>query len=190
MNLEQEKEVVERARKDAQAFGELYEYYYSPIFAYILRRTARLEISQDICSEVFFKAFRNLGQFQWQDNPFSSWLYRIANNEIANHYRKNSQQLSSFKKVLESTPFLAPAAESELIEAEAALKKHEDFLKLHANISKLPIKYQEVIALRYFNNKQLKEIAEILRKKEGTVKSLLHRGLEKLRKLMEQNATS
>ncbi len=189
MDLEQEKEAVERARKDSQAFGELYEYYYSPIFAYILSRTASLEISQDICSEVFFKAFCNLGQFRWRDIPFSSWLYRIANNEIANHYRINRQQLSFFNKVVKSTPFLDTSPENDLIEAETELKKHEDFLKLHANIARLPIKYQEVITLRYFKSKQLKEISEILRKREGTVKSLLHRGLEKLRKLMEQNAT-
>ncbi len=189
MNPAQEKEVVERAKKDSQAFGELYEYYYSPIFAYILRRTASLETSQDICSEVFFKAFQNLGQFHWRDVPFSSWLYRIANNEIANHYRKNGQQLSSFKKAFDSTNLLDTTTESELIEAEAELKRHEDFLALHASISRLPKKYKEVITLRYFENKQLKEISEILRKKEGTVKSLLHRGLEKLRRLMEQNAT-
>jgi RNA polymerase sigma-70 factor (ECF subfamily) len=189
MDLEQEKDLVERSRKDSQAFGELYEHYYSPIFAYILRRTASLETSQDISSEVFFKALHNIEHFQWRDVPFSSWLYRIANNEIANHYRKNSQQLSSFKKVFESSDFLETSAENELIEAEAELQKHEDFLALHANISRLPVKYQEVIALRYFEKKQLKEISEILKKREGTVKSLLHRGLEKLRELTEKNAT-
>jgi RNA polymerase sigma factor (sigma-70 family) len=189
MNLELEKETVERARKDSQAFGELYEQYYSPIFAYILKRTASLEASQDICSEVFFKAFHNLGQFHWRDVPFSSWLYRIANNEIANHYRKKGQQLSSLKEVFYSTPFTDTAADSEMIEAEAELMKQEEFLTLHAGISRLPLKYQEVITLRFFQDKQLKEIAEILGKREGTVKSLLHRGLAKLRELMEQNAT-
>lgn len=189
MNLELEKETVERARKDSQAFGELYEQYYSPIFAYILKRTASLEASQDICSEVFFKAFHNLAQFHWRDVPFSSWLYRIANNEIANHYREKGQQLSSLKEVFYSTPFTDTTADSEMIEAEAELMKQEEFLTLHAVIARLPLKYQEVITLRFFQDKQLKEIAEILGKREGTVKSLIHRGLAKLRELMEQNAT-
>ena len=73
----------------------------------------------------------------------------------------------------------------EVIEAEEELRRHEDFLLLHENIAKLSIKYQEAITLRFFENKQIKEIAEILGKREGTVKSLLHRGLEKLKKLME-----
>jgi RNA polymerase sigma-70 factor, ECF subfamily len=189
MDLRQEKEVVERAKKDSQAFGELYEHYYSPIFGYVLRRTASLETSQDITSEVFFKALHNLGKFQWRDVPFSSWLYRIANNEIADHYRRNTQQSASFKKALDCSAGQETTVEEELIEAESELKKHEDFLKIQANISKLSIKYQEVITLRFFENKQLNEISSILGKREGTIKSLLHRGLIKLRELMEQNAT-
>jgi RNA polymerase sigma-70 factor, ECF subfamily len=74
MDLEQEKEVVARAKTDSRAFGELYEHYYSPILAYILRRTASLETAQDICSEVFFKALHNLEKFHWREVPFSSWL--------------------------------------------------------------------------------------------------------------------
>jgi len=61
MDLEREKELVERAKKDTEAFGELYEQYYSKIFSYVLRRTARIEIAQDVTSEVFFKALKNLG---------------------------------------------------------------------------------------------------------------------------------
>jgi RNA polymerase sigma-70 factor (ECF subfamily) len=72
-----------------------------------------------------------------------------------------------------------------LIEAETELEKYEDFLTLHKNIARLPIKYQEVIVLRFFENKQLKEIGEILGKQDGTVKSLLHRGLKKLKNLIE-----
>jgi len=63
MDLEQEKELVERAKNDAEAFGELYDQYYSKIFGYVLRRTASIDIAQDITSEVFFKALKNLGQF-------------------------------------------------------------------------------------------------------------------------------
>ena len=67
-----------------------------------------------------------------------------------------------------------PSIESEVLEAEEELRRHEDFLLLHENISKLPIKYQDVITLRFFENKQIKEIGEILGKWEGTIKSLLH----------------
>ena len=185
MDLEQEKELVERAQNDTEAFGELYDQYYPQIFGYVLRRTASIEIAQDVTSEVFFKALKNLRQFRYRGFPFSSWLYRIATNEIANYFRKNKYGQFCLEEVPNSASISNVSAETELLEAEAELKRHEDFLALHENISKLSAKYQEVITLRYFENKQLKEISEILRKREGTVKSLLHRALEKLRKLLE-----
>ena len=185
MDLEQEKELVEKARNDTEAFGELYDQYYPQIFGYVLRRTASIEIAQDITSEVFFKALKNLGQFRYRGFPFSSWLYRIATNEIANYFRKNKDGKFCLEETSDLISISSSSAETELLEAEAELKRHEDFLILHENLSKLPIKYQEVITLRFFENKQVKEISEILGKREGTVKSLLHRGLEKLRKLME-----
>ena len=80
MDLEQEKELVERAKNDTEAFGKLYDRHYSQIFGYVLRRTASIEIAQDVTSEVFFKALKNLGQFHWRGTPFPSWLYRIAVN--------------------------------------------------------------------------------------------------------------
>lgn len=185
MDLEQEEKLVERAKNDAQAFGQLYDWYYSKIFGYVLRRTASIEIAQDVTSDVFFKALKNLEQFRWRGTPFSSWLYRIATHEIANYFRKNKRGQFCLEEVPNSISLSNPSAETELLEAEAELKRHEEFLALHENISKLSVKYEEVITLRFFENKQIKEIGEILGKREGTVKSLLHRGLEKLRKLME-----
>ena len=185
MDLEQEKQLVERAKNDTEAFGEIYDRYYSKIFGYVLRRTASIETAQDVASEVFFKALKNLGQFHWRDISISSWLYRIATREIANYFRNRKQRQLSVEEVVDSISISTPSIETELLKAEAELRRHEEFLTLHENISRLSIKYQEVITLRFFENKQVKEIGEILGKREGTVKSLLHRGLEKLRKLME-----
>lgn len=89
MDLSEEKEFVERARRDPDAFGKLYEQYYSQIFSYVLKRVANIEIAQDITSEIFFKALKNVGQFRWQDISFSFWLYRIATNEITDYFRKD-----------------------------------------------------------------------------------------------------
>jgi RNA polymerase sigma-70 factor (ECF subfamily) len=185
MDLEQEKQLIENAKADIKAFGNLYDRYYSQIFGYVLRRTADVSLAQDITSEVFFKAMNNLREFQWRGIPFSAWLYRIATREIVSHYRKNSRWQFGNKEISDITDLSEPSAEDELIEAEAVLKRHQDFLALQRNITKLSVKYQEVITLRYFEHKQIKEITKILGKQEGTVKSLIHRGLGELRKLME-----
>jgi RNA polymerase sigma-70 factor (ECF subfamily) len=184
MDLSEEKELVRRAQKAPGAFAELYDQYYPKIFGYILRRTANLETAQDLTSETFFNALNKLWQFRWRNVSFSSWLYKIASNEINQHFRKAEYRKSISLEELQEQgyePVSSSEPESELIEAQEQLKQHREFREVQDKIVRLPGRYQEVIALRFFEQKQIKEISEILGKKEGTVKSLLHRALERLR---------
>jgi RNA polymerase sigma-70 factor (ECF subfamily) len=184
MDLSEEKELVRQAQKAPDAFAKLYDQYYPKIFGYVLRRTANLEVAQDITSETFFNALRKLWQFQWRNVSFSSWLYKIATNEINQYFRKAEYKKSVSLEELQEQgfePISTDDPESELIEAQEQLKQYQDFLEIQEKIVRLPAKYQEVIALRFFEQKQIKEIAEILGGKEGTIKSLLHRAVEKLR---------
>lgn len=185
MILDREKILVERAKNDKEAFAELYDRYYSQIFGYALRRTADIEVAQDVTSQVFFKALKNIGQFRWRDIPFSSWLYRIASNEVADSFRDRKRRRAYFEEKAGTIDISNSSPENELAQAEEELRKHEEFLSVHENISRLSFRYQEVLTLRYFENKNLKEIGAILGKSEGTVKSLLHRALRKLRELMD-----
>lgn len=176
-----DKELVSRAKKDPQAFGQIYDQYYPQIFGYILKRTGNLEAAKDITSETFFKALKKLWQFRWLNVPFSSWLYRIAGNEIINHFRKNGRQTVPLDDIAEP-PGSCDLSE-EMMAAEEELQRHKDFLAIQKKITALSVKYQEVITLRFLEKKKIKEIGEILGKKEGTVKSLLNRGLAKLREI-------
>jgi RNA polymerase sigma-70 factor (ECF subfamily) len=188
MDLNEERELVEHARRDADAFAELYDLYYPRIFGYVLRRSANLEAAQDITSETFLKALKKLWQFQWRSISFSSWLYKIASNEVNQYFRKAAYRKSVSLEELQEHGFelLSPHdPENELIEAQERLAQHQDFLEIQKKIVRLPAKYQEVIALRFFEKKQLKEIAEILGKREGPIKSLLHRAVGKLREAEE-----
>ena len=184
MDSSEERELVKQAQKDPEAFAKLYDQYYPKIFGYALRRTANLEAAQDITSETFFKVLKKLSQFRWRNVPFSSWLYKIATNEVKQYFRKAEYRKSVSLEELQEQGFepISPHdPESELIEAQEKLKQHQDFLEIQEKIARLPVKYQEVIALRFFEKKQINEIAEILGKKEGTIKSLLHRAVEKLK---------
>lgn len=184
MTLDEEKKLVKRAKKEPEAFGLLFDAHYQKIFGYVLRRTADIDSAKDVVSETFLKALKNLWQFKWQGVSFSSWLYRIAANETVNYYRhkKPTISLSAISSPVDKSDLL-----EEITRAQEKLKEHQDFLKLQKEIMLLPLKYQEVLTLRFFEQKQLKEIAEILGKKEGTIKSLLHRGLAKLRVKLNNN---
>ncbi len=182
-----EQELVDRAKTDPQAFGILFDRYYPAIFGYTLRRVGKWNDAQDISSEVFLKAYKALWRYHWTGVAFSSWLYKIATNEIGMYFRRAGRAPVSLNQLLDENGFEPVSSESliaEKLEAERQLERHHDFLAACSRIASLPLKYQHVITLRFFEGKTIKTIAEILGKKEGTVKSLLSRGLQRLRNLM------
>lgn len=189
---DQEKALVEEAKRNPDAFGELFELHYEKIFRYVLRRTGSVAATEDIVAETFFKAMNKLWQFQWQGVPFSAWLYRIATNEVNGHFRKNSRSLFSlddyedeYRDALDSSDL-----REEVLEAEREVEQCTAYKEVQETIALLPIRYQEVLTLRFFEEKKVKEISTILNKKEGTVKSLLSRGVDQLRiKLSELENT-
>ena len=134
MDLEQERQFVEKAKGDANAFGSLYDLYYPNIFGYVLRRTANIRVAEDITSEVFFKALRNIAKFNWRGVPFSAWLYRIATNEIASYFKHGSKSQLRWEDIDESDMDSIPSSEEGLLEAETELKRHEQYLALHDSI--------------------------------------------------------
>lgn len=193
MDLNQEKELIDRAKSDPEAFGIIFDKYHSAIFGYVLRRTANVEVARDIAAETFLRAFKNLSRFRWQGISISSWLYRIASNETISYFRHKKYEGESLDELLEITGFEVPDSKDfveEILSAEKELERHREFLRIQKLLEHLPEKYQEVIALRFFENKKTREIAEILNKNEGTIKSLLSRGLEQLRTLYERKGQS
>lgn len=87
--LQQEREIIERSRKDPRAFGELYEKYFDRIYNFVYRQTDDEELAGDLTSQTFINALNHLPSFQFRGVPFSAWLYKIASNEVNKHYRKN-----------------------------------------------------------------------------------------------------
>jgi RNA polymerase sigma-70 factor (ECF subfamily) len=179
-----DKDILDAIRKDPAAFKQLFHLYYKPIFGYIFRRVGDFEDTADIASESFVKASRQISKFEYRGISIKAWLYRIATNEVNLHFRHQRKRaklfvnypfddIQAFKKYI--------AEDKKVMENE--LVRHEQFVFMMDKLKGLPVKYQEVISLRYFEGKEIKEIAEILGLKEGTLKSLLSRGLDKLRNI-------
>ena len=168
--------------QDPVEFTTLFQTYHRAIFGYILRRTGNVEDSADLAADTFHKAWVHLRRFVWRGVPIKVWLYRIATNEVNQYFRHRKKNRRLFGSL---APEAAAAFRQHLEEdkeaLEAEMQHHAQFLKALEALKTLPLKYQEVLALRYFEGKPNKEIAAILSLREGTVKSILSRGLEKLR---------
>lgn len=186
MERKEELEIIEKSRKDPKEFAPIFDKYYPAIFRYAMHRTGNATVASDIAAETFFKALNKLHTYRVTAAPFSSWLYRIANNEASYYFRKRKYEPASYDAAREEGGFPEPASredvEKDFMQAQQQADNNKDFRELKEMITKMALIYQEVITLRFMEEKKISEIAEILGKNEGTVKSLLSRGLDRLRK--------
>lgn len=171
----------------------VFDMYYQKIADYVFHRVGDLPAAQDITSIVFFKAWHGLPQFEWRGLPFSAWLYRIASNETNTYFRQKKYRPLSLDALFEETGFELPSehnVELDYIAYQDTLTRHADFQLIQALLLMLPLKYQEVLALRFFEKKSITDIAAITGKNPNTVKSLLARGTEKLRQAFQAHKDS
>lgn len=181
--------LIQQIREDPALFTRIYDRHFDTIFNYCYRRTGDFASARDISSETFLKAYLGIGRFRWRGVPVRSWLYRIATNEINLFYRARKyrpEYLAGFDLSR------LPGADTTTLEKEQAkaaeeMQRHQQFLAVQDALRKLPVRYQEVLSLRYFEKLKVREIAGILDKPEGTVKSLLSRGLDHLRLAVGRN---
>ena len=175
-------ELLKRIKQNPADFSELFKLYYKQIFGYIFRRTGIFDDSADIAADTFMSAFQYINRFSYKGISIKIWLYRIATNEVNQYLRIRQKHNSLFSRIdFENVDQFNTLLHDDKIELETELQQHEQFITVMNELKTLPVKYQEVISLRYFEGKDNKEIAEILDMNEGTLKSLLSRGLEKLR---------
>lgn len=174
-----EEQLINEIKNNPDLFGLVYDEHYSTIFNYCYKRTYDFNSSKDITSETFLKAYLNIHKFKWKGVSLLSWLYKIATNEINLHYRSKKYRPSFLREIDISETTLAKerGVLEEKEAAELELEKHEQFLHIQKLLQKLPLKYQEVISLKYFEKLKINEISTVLNKPEGTVKSLLSRGI-------------
>jgi RNA polymerase sigma-70 factor, ECF subfamily len=183
-----ETDLVERAKTEPQAFGQLYELFYSRILNYVYRRTLDVALAEELTSNTFFKALRALPGYD-NRGKFGAWLYRIAGNEIRLHWRAQRNRRESDCRWREDLDRVRFAVDQAVSVADAE-EKMRQFARLHDALDRLPERYHAALALRFLEHMSYDEVADVLGKKVGTVKSLIHRGLERLKRRFEGNGAT
>ena len=167
-----DRSLVQAAQQDPARFVDIYDRYVDRIYAFVSRRTGNRTDAEDITSQVFEQALRTIGQFEWRGVPISAWLFRIASNLIADHFR--AQRRASDQAL----PELPDPGEVADIDRRLALFWH---------VERLPELQRRVIQLRFVEEKSIRDVATALERSEGAVKQLQLRALESLRKSMGQH---
>lgn len=170
-----EDEAVERAsRGDTEAFSLLYERYVTRIYNYIYYRTGNPHEAEDLTSRVFHRALHHINHYDNRGVPFSAWLYRIAHNLVANWHRDNSRRKEVPLEDYTQQPQRALAPEASIV----GNQEMEDLLKV---IRRLPADRQQLLILKFVEGMSNAEVATIMVRSEGAIKSLYHRTLMTLR---------
>lgn len=167
---ESERELIQRARVDRDAFETLYRRHYPAIQRYLRRRLGDSHLVEDAVAETFIAAFEQLHRFRFRGVPFRAWLYRIATGRAHRHFRKAAR---SAERQLEFEPAQ--------IEAEASASV--DLVRLA--LLRLPARFQDVLVLHHIEGLAVEEVALALNCRPGTVKSRLFRARKALGLLIE-----
>jgi RNA polymerase sigma-70 factor, ECF subfamily len=170
--IQQEFAILERAKKNPNAFSALYNKYFDRIFNFIYRQIDDEDVTADLCSQAFLSVLKNLNRYEFRGVPFSAWLYKIANNEVNKYYRKKKND-----KVFS----LEEVRVRELIDISNDNVDEEMIQRMLEYLRDLPTEMLEVLELRFFEDKNFKEIAFILDITESGAKMRTYRALDRLR---------
>jgi RNA polymerase sigma-70 factor, ECF subfamily len=176
--IKNELAIIAKAKTDPNRFSALYEKYYKQIFLFVYRRIDDEDLSADLTSQVFLKAILNLPKYEYKGVPFSAWLYRIASNEVNQHFRQ-----TKLTRVISIEEDGLSRLVGELSE-ETEERDQEDIIMASLNyLTKEEVQYLE---LRFFENKSFREIGYILLITENNAKVKTYRIIDKIKKMIRE----
>ena len=173
-------QLVQRAQAmDESALATLYATYYPRIYNYAFLHLGDVQAAKDLASEVMLKLLESIGKYQFRGMPFSAWVFRIARNKLIDLHRRRRR-----RGEVDLTEPLAAMQISPQALAERALDRGQIQLALKY----LTDEQRQVIVLKFIEGFDNGSIARILGRSEGAVKSLQHRALHALRRIMTAEA--
>src|SRR5437764_10057150 len=172
--------LVERAQQgDRDALEDLYLLHFDRIYSYLHMSVGNRHDAEDLTTQVFLKMLESIRKFRWRSAPFSAWLFRIAHNLAMDHFRA-TRRWQPEENVPEQAGEEEPSAEAQALQSIG----RQSMLELIENLSE---EQQQVLTLKFVFNFPNSDVATILGKTEGAVKSLQHRALVSLQKQITQS---
>src|SRR3954467_11004009 len=179
-STENVRKLVDRAQQgDRAALEELYLIHFDRIYSYLHMSVGNRHDAEDLTTQTFLKMLESIKRFRWQPAPFSAWLFRIAHNLAMDHFRA-SRRWQPEEEVPEPPGETEPSAE---IAAFQSIGRQS----MLGRIENLSQEQQQVITLKFVFNLPNGDVATILGKTEGAIKSLQHRALVSLQKQIAES---
>ena len=182
-----QKVMLAEVKLDSERFDFFYVHFYPRIFRYLYQRVWNWDTAEDLTEETFYKALKNLNQFRWAGVSFGAWLFRIALNEANAWFKKRKTRCEQ--------PLPETVLGEDLLvcrEPDPArcleIKRDRELIMRH--LARLNEDDQNYLSLYYLVGLSSREIATIADVPWGTMASRIHRALEKLQAIAEENNES
>ena len=170
--------LVELARGgDSEAFGQLYDHYQGSVYRFVYYRTRSQTLAEDLTSETFLRALRNMSGFRWQGKDFGAWLMTIARNLCTDHFKAGRTRL---EQTTEDMGVHDDATEGPENAVMAGLTNE----LLLDGLRQLSDEQRDCLIMRFLQGLSIAETAEVLGRSDGAVKQLQLRGVRNLAKLL------
>ena len=160
---------------DKEAFARLYEDYFDRVYRYVALKIGNRTEAEDMTQQVFLKAYKSISSYRWKGVPFSSWLFRIAHNQMVDFFRRASK-----RRTVPLDETLLPSSDDPV----RAVERHLNVEELARATARLTEAQREVVSLRFAGGLAIAEVARAMGKSEGAVKALQHSAIVALRKTL------
>ena len=181
LNIEQEKALFERLKADPEAIGEVYDRHAKQLYGFLLKRCNHKETAEDLVAQCFMKLLESAPGLEWKGVPICAWLYRVASNALADHWRSSAVR-KSVSLDDEDEGWDPPSADDPMWNAELTIEAD----RLRAAMDKLARRDQEVLALKFYAGYSTEEISQELSISGNHAAVLVYRALGRMRKVLTQ----
>ena len=172
--MQREEQVAKRLKKrDPEAWALVYEEYFPKIYRFIVVRISNRTEAEDLTEQVFLKALEASSSFRWRGAPISSWLFRIARNQVIDYIRSCKS-----KRNLPLNEYMV----GDYVDPEEVAERSSNVRQLIKAVGQLTEAQRDVIELRFAGGLSTAETAKVLGKSQGAVKVMQHSALVSLRK--------
>jgi RNA polymerase sigma-70 factor (ECF subfamily) len=174
---------------DAVAWEELVRQYNRRIYNICYRFTGSTDQAEDLTQEVFIRMYRSLDSYDAEKAAFTTWITTMTRNLLVDHFRKSkydrmSDSLESTVTDDESGPTLGEQLQDTAAPPDATMASQETRVMVHKALQKLSPELREAVILRDLQDMDYRDIAQVLKVPEGTVKSRINRGRAELARLL------
>lgn len=176
---EQDKKLVEDAKKDPKAFAALYDKYFDQIYRYVYRRVSDKETVHDLVSQTFYDALSHMDTYEWRGYAYSAFLYKIAHNNVLKWYREHNKIRTV--ELDETVPL-----KDRTVDLEKGMKNIEARDQIEVALAQLEPEDREIIRLKFFEEVSNVEIAEIMGLSANHIGVKVFRALKKVKQLLAQ----